>query len=274
MLIIDSQVHVWPPDRPDRPLGPGHTERIPYGYHELIADMDRAGIDRAILVPPSIERDRNDYALEAVRKHPDRFAVMGRFALKTAAKDALKGWRDQPGMLGMRLTFHRDADRPWLTDGTADWFWPEAERHGIPVMVHAPERLAEIGEVARRYPGLKLIIDHMGFARATMDDKTGPAAERMIALARHPNVLVKVSAMPAFSTAPYPFDNLRAPLRRVIEAFGPRRAFWGSDITRVPKTSSLRQVVTHFTEELDFLSAGDLDWIMGRGLAECLRWQF
>jgi hypothetical protein len=31
-------------------------------------------------------------------------------------------------------------------------------------------------------------------------------------------------------------------------------------------------VVTHFTEELDFLSAADLEWIMGRGLAECLRW--
>jgi L-fuconolactonase len=58
----------------------------------------------------------------------------------------------------------------------------------------------------------------------------------------------------------------------VIEAFGPRRCFWGSDITRVPKSCSLPQVVTHFTEELDFLSSDDLEWIMGRGLAECLRW--
>jgi predicted TIM-barrel fold metal-dependent hydrolase len=54
MIIIDSQVHVWPPDRPERPLGPGHTERIPYNYQQLLADMDRAGVDRAILVPPTI----------------------------------------------------------------------------------------------------------------------------------------------------------------------------------------------------------------------------
>ena len=273
MMIIDSQVHVWPPDRPDRRLGPGHEERTPYSYQQLLADMDRAGIDRAILVPPSIDADRNDYALEAVRKHPDRFAVMGKVPLKTAAgKDALKGWRDQPGMLGVRLTFHRDADRPWLTDGTADWFWPEAERHCIPVMVHAPERLAEIGAIAARHPALRIIVDHMGFARATMDDKTGPAVERMNALASHPNVFVKVSALPCFSTAPYPFKNLREPIRRVIAAFGPRRAFWGSDITRVPATCTLRQVVTHFTQELNFLSRDDLEWIMGRGLAECLRW--
>jgi len=40
----------------------------------------------------------------------------------------------------------------------------------------------------------------------------------------------------------------------------------------VPASCSYRQTVTHFTEELDFLSANDLDWIMGRGLAECLGW--
>jgi predicted TIM-barrel fold metal-dependent hydrolase len=254
-------------------LGPGHEERTPYSYEQLLADMDRAGVDRAILVPPSIDVDRNDYALEGARKYPDRFAVMGRVALKTGAgKDMLKGWRDQPGMLGVRLTFHRDADRPWLTDGTADWFWPEAERHGIPVMVHAPERLAEIGAIAERHPGLRIIVDHMGFARATMDAKAMPAVERVNALARHPNVSVKVSALPCFSTEPYPFKNLDDPLRRVIAAFGPRRAFWGSDITRVPASCTLRQVVTHFTQELDFLSGADLEWIMGRGLAECLRW--
>ena len=272
MLIIDSQVHVWPPDQPDRRLGPGVGERKPYGYEEFVRDMNRAGVDRAILVPPSFDADRNDYALEAVRTYPDRFAIMGRVALKQPGRDVLAGWRAQPGMLGVRLTFHRDADRPWLTDGSADWFWPQAERHAIPVMVHAPERLAEIGAIAARHPDLKIIVDHMGFARATIDDEAPAAVERMNALARHPNVFVKVSALPCFSTEPYPFDNLREPLRRVIEAFGPRRAFWGSDITRVPATCSYAQVVTHFTEELDFLSAADLEWIMGRGLVECLRW--
>ena len=71
----------------------------------------------------------------------------------------------------------------------------------------------------------------------------------------------------------YAIANLRMPLRRVIAAFGPQRAFWGSDITRVPPSCSYRQVVTHFTEELDFLCADDLDWIMGRGLAACLDWR-
>ena len=51
-------------------------------------------------MPPSIEGDRNDYALEAAQKHPGRFAVMGRFPLHSGRdKNLLAGWRAQPGML-------------------------------------------------------------------------------------------------------------------------------------------------------------------------------
>lgn len=273
MMIIDSQVHIWPPDRADRPLGEAGLDRTPFSYQELVAAMDIAGVDRAILVPPSFDRDRNDYVIEAVRQHPDRFAIMGRLPVQGGRRDLLAGWKSQPGMLGVRLTFHRDADRPFIDDGTADWFWGAAEELRIPVMVHAPERLAAVAKIAQRHPALTIIVDHMGFARATVDDATIAAAERMIALGRYPNVRVKVSALPCFSTAPYPFRNLREPLRRVIAAFGPKRAFWGSDITRVPPSCSYRQTVTHFTEELDFASADDLEWIMGRALAECLGWR-
>src|SRR5258708_39330882 len=82
LMIIDSEVHVWPRHRPDRPLGEAGLDRTPFGYQELLAAMDVAGIDRAILVPPSFDRDRNDYVIEAVQQHPDRFAIMGRVSLQ------------------------------------------------------------------------------------------------------------------------------------------------------------------------------------------------
>jgi len=273
--IVDAQVHMWKANSPDWPWIAGVRPQLPepFTLERVLPLMDEAGVDRVVIVPPQVN-DRNDYALEAAKRYPGRFAVMGRIPLKNPQAAALMTkWKEQPGMLGVRLTFHRDADRPWITDGTADWFWDEAEENRIPVMVHAPERLAEVGEIAARHPGLRIIVDHMGFARETMDEKTIAGAERMIALARYPNVYVKVSAMPCFSTEPYPFRNLREPLRRVIAAFSPQRAFWGSDITRVPPSCSYRQVVTHFTEALDFLSPGDLEWIMGRALVECLGWR-
>lgn len=272
MKVYDSQVHIWPKHTAERPLAKGREDSAPYTYQTLVAAMDEAGVDRAILVPPTFDGDRNDYAIEAVEKHPNRFAIMGRVSLRhDADKNVLQNWTKQPGMLGVRLTFHRDVDRPWLTDGTADWFWPQAERHNVPVMVHAPEGVEAIHKIAARHPGLTIIYDHMAFARETMDDKAMARVEELLPLAKLPNVSVKVSALPCFSTEPYPFRNLREPLRRVIEAFGPQRSFWGSDITRV-KNCSYRQVVTHFTQELDFLSGADLEWIMGKALAAWLRW--
>jgi predicted TIM-barrel fold metal-dependent hydrolase len=275
--IIDSQVHIWAENTPERPWAPNMEGRAhlpePLSAERLLGMMDEAGVAAAILVPPSLEGDRNDLALAAAQKFSDRFAVMGRLDLtKPAARAALATWRDQPGMLGLRLTFHRPDTAPQLTDGTADWLWPAAERHRIPIMVHAPDHLQKLAEIAKQHPGLTLIVDHMGFGRETMDARAPAGAERVAALARYANVFVKVSALPCFSSEPYPFRNLNGALRRVIEAFGPRRSFWGSDLSRMLEHCSYRQGVEHFTEELDFPSADDLDWIMGRGLRECLRW--
>jgi L-fuconolactonase len=256
-------------------LGPERAHlAVPLDAETVIAMMDEAGVDRAILVPPSLEGDRNDLSLKAAHDYPRRFAVMGRLRLDDpTAPGRLQGMKSQPGMLGVRLTFHRENDRPFLTNGVANWFWPAAEALGMPVMVHAPERLPQIAAIARSHPKLTLIIDHMGFARETSDDKAADAAERVLALASLPNVSVKVSALPCYSSEPYPFRNLHDPLRRIIAAFGVRRSFWGSDLSRMLAHCTYRQAVTMFTEELDFLSDSDLEWIMGRGILELLHWE-
>jgi predicted TIM-barrel fold metal-dependent hydrolase len=273
--IVDSQVHIWAENTPQRPWAPNMEGRAhlpePLTAERLLGLMDAAGVDAAILVPPSLEGDRNDLALAAAQKYPQRFAVMGRIDL--GKPRSLASWRTEPGMLGLRLTFHRGDTRGQLSDGAADWLWPQAQQHDIPVMVHAPDDLPRIAAIADRYPDLAIIVDHMGFARETMDANAPGGAARMAALARCPNISVKVSALPCFSSEPYPFRNLNEPLRRVIDAFGPRRCFWGTDLSRMLAHCSYRQGVTHFTEELGFLSADDLDWVMGRALCERLGWR-
>ena len=72
---------------------------------------------------------------------------------------------------------------------------------------------------------------------------------------------------------PGPVIGFYSQLSAVIEAFGARRSFWGSDFSRLPRSCSYRQAVTMFTEELDFLSASELEWVMGRGVLACLDWQ-
>ena len=274
-MIVDAQVHVWAPETPERQWlrsGDAHLP-TPFGYENLRVEMARAGVERAILIPPGWEGDRVDFVLEGAARHPTRFAAMGRIPVEKPESIALfPHWKGQRGMLGIRLSFQKAHNRPWMSDGTADWFWPAAEAHGIPVMVFAPHWPDKIAEIAINHPGLRLIVDHMGLLRE-QDERAAAVMERTSALADHPNVHVKVTSVPLYSSEPYPYRNLHAPLRRLIGAFGPRRAFWGTDITRIWSRCSYRQCVTLFTQELDFLSGDDLEWVMGRGIMECLQWR-
>jgi L-fuconolactonase len=125
--------------------------------------MDEAGVDRAVIVPPSWPGDRNDYALEAVKRYPNRFRVMGRIPLQDPkSADLLPKWKDQQGMVGVRVTFNNAQNIPWLTDGTANWFWAAAEKAELPVMCFAPGRTSLLGPIAEQHPQLTLILDHMG----------------------------------------------------------------------------------------------------------------
>ena len=272
-MIVDAQVHVWKPEAPDRPWVPGRVAQLPepFTIEKLVPMMDEAGVDRVVIVPPSWEGDRNDYALEAVKRYPGRFAVMGRIPLQNPQSAALlPKWKEQPGMLGIRVTFQRN-QAAWLTDGTADWFWPAVEKSGLPVMFLASGQAPQFARIDERHPQLILIIDHMGLT-ADVAKNMPEAIGQTVALAKYPNVSCKVSSAPTHSSEPYPFRDMKPHLRRVIEAFGPQRCYWGTDLTNSLAKASYRQRITHFTEELDFLSASDKEWIMGRGILTRLGW--
>jgi predicted TIM-barrel fold metal-dependent hydrolase len=275
MRVVDSQVHIWGVNTPERPW-PARAKaqrEVPLDARQLLRDMDAAGVERAIIVPPSWEGDRNDLALAAARDHPGRFAVMGRLdAEAPGARGLIDGWRSQPGMLGLRFSFHTDLLREPFLDGRVDWVWGAAERAGLPVMVllhHA--YLDRMDEIAARYPGLKITLDHLGLVNGEKDAHAFRDLDRLLALARHANVAVKPSALPCYTRQAYPYRGLQPYLRRVYDAFGPRRMFWGTDLSRLP--CSYREAITMFTEEMPWLERSDQEWIMGRGVCEWHNWK-
>lgn len=274
MLIVDSQVHIWNPPTAERPwpagLKPHRPE--PLGIHELLRSMDEAGVHRALLVPPRIEGGRNDLSLEAARQYPGRFAVMGKLDQDDpASRGKIATWRDQPGMLGMRFTLKRQLESI-LTENRMDWVWPAAERAGIPLYVAITQSKAHvIGAVAQRHPGLRLVLDHLAIESDKLKDEAAFAGlDNVLALAKYPNVAVKVTAMPCYTTDSYPYRRLHPYLQRVYDAFGPRRMFWGSDLSRL--RGPYRECVTMFTEHMPWLSWQDMEWIMGRAVCEWVGW--
>jgi predicted TIM-barrel fold metal-dependent hydrolase len=231
-VIVDAQVHLWKAEAPDRHWPAGGAARAqlpePFTYDRLLVMMDEAGVDRAIIVPASWDGDGNDDALDAVAAHPDRFWVMGRIPLKDPqASRRLAQWKEQPGMLGDRLTF-LGAQAARLRDETAAWFWPMAERGAIPVMVLAA-RMSDLAAVAERHLQLTLIIDHMGISgEALKEGRRAEAVADTVALAKYSNVSVKLSSAPAYSFEPYPFRDMTACLRACFDAYAPRRCYWGT----------------------------------------------
>jgi L-fuconolactonase len=196
---------------------------------------------------------------------------MGKVPLNDrASKDRIASWLEQPGMLGFRISFRHSGTHSFLDDGTADWFWAECERYDIPVMIFAPFVVEKIGAIAELHPGLRVIVDHMGLNVQWKGKDLRPGVDVLLKFARLPNVAVKASCLPCYVDEPYPFPTIKPQIRRVVETFGPQRIFWGTDLSQLP--CSYRQAVTLFTQELDFFSAQDKEWIMGRSLSAWLRW--
>jgi predicted TIM-barrel fold metal-dependent hydrolase len=274
-MIVDAQVHLWKAESPDWRWVPGMKPQMPepFTIEKLLPLMDEAGVDQVVIVPPSWPGDRNDYGLEAAKRYPDRFRVMGRIPLKDPQSAALlPKWKEQPGMLGVRVTFLGPA-AAWLTDGTADWFWPAAQKAGLPVIFLAPGQTGQFARIAERHPQLVLIVDHMGVAGDVVKSgKLAETIEQTAALAKFPNVSVKLSAAPNNSSEAYPFRDFAPHIKKLVDAYGADRCYWGTDITNNYDKATYRQRVTHFTEEMAFLSEKDKDLIMGRAILARLNW--
>jgi L-fuconolactonase len=273
MTVLDAQVHIWAPERPDRPWIPGGAALAhrpsPITADNLLADMDATGVDRVLVVSPSWEGVRNDVVLDAARQRPDRFGAVFRFAPDdTAAAARFAGWAADPVVHSARVLFHRDS-ATHLTDGTADWMWPELERAGLPVMVFAPGQYEPVGAVAKDHPDLKMTVCHMGFNPALRDEAALSTVDDLMRLSALPNVSVKATSLPSFVTEPYPFPTLQALVRRTIGEFGSERVFWGSDLSRL--SCSYAELYRFAREELDVSDAERAD-LLGDAAATWYGW--
>jgi predicted TIM-barrel fold metal-dependent hydrolase len=267
MQIVDAHIHLWEKGKPRS----AHRQ-TPYSKEECLADMDAAGIDAAVIQPPAWDPDSNAIAIKAATAFPNRFAILGNFPLNTPdARERIETWTSQPGMRGLRYIFNEPHEKEWLEGNEMDWLWSSAERLHVPIAIASSHFLDSIVHIARRYPGLKLIIDHLGVPLGAQ----GEAAFRQIPvlqeLARHPNVAMKATGAPAYALDAYPYRSIHDDIRRIFDAYGPARFFWGTDITKMP--CSWRQCVTMFMKDMPWLSDADKPLVMGQALCDWIGWK-
>lgn len=267
MRVTDAQVHIWTQHQEERPerMGPN------FPLERLQQEMAGAGVDRVVLVPsrkltPDDAVAGNAYPLEAARRFPERFAVMGLIDLGRPGTPAeLDATLAEPGMKGLRIILKREKEEDM------QWVAGQAVRRGFPIAILVNRgTLPPLLPVLERNPDLSLVIDHAGLPALGPD----PFADldQMLALAKYPNVVVKVSALTRWSKEPYPFRDVHGHIRRIYDAFGPQRMAWGSDFTWEVGRIPYRECVDLFRESCDFLSASDREWILDKTMSRVLQW--
>ena len=272
--IIDSQVHSYERDRPERPWigflqGPDEVTG-----DDMVAAMDAVGVDGALLISPfSMYRYDASYALEVYAKHPDRFGLIKPFDPQSeTVADEIAEWTGTPGVVGVRLMLAAqpfEADDPGLNRILA-----AGAQAGVPVNVMCSTKLPLLRELARRNPDTQVVVDHVGLVQPPEPPAPAePFADlaNVLSLAECDNVAIKISGACTLSHQPFPYPDIWGPLARVFDAFGFERCMWGTDWTRAVKLLTYEQGVEAF-RVTDQLSDSERSALMGGTLMKIYNW--
>lgn len=273
--IIDSQVHAYERDRPERPWAATLHGPPEVTGDDMVQAMDAVGVDGALLVSPwTMYRYDASYALEVHARHPGRFGLIKPFDPDNAGvAEEIADWAANPGVVGARIMM-MGRTQPPADDPGVNQILAAGARQGLPINIICWGKLELAGELARRHPNTQIVIDHVGleqpFEPPAPPDPFADLAN-VVALAQHDNVALKISGACTLSHEPFPYADIWQPLGEIFQAFGFDRCMWGTDWTRAVELLSYRQGVDAFrvTEQL---SDSERAALMGGTLAQIYNW--
>jgi L-fuconolactonase len=245
-MRVDAQVHVVSPDRRRYPLCPSPEfvsskrqwfDRPGISAEEYAADMDAAGVERAVLVQPQTAYQfDNSYAADVVATDRNRFAWTCVVDLEAGYAAMIRYWGVQRGARAVRVLL-RITGPDWLGSDACDDVFREIWRRGLVAqMVASTGALARLLQVARRHPEVPILLDH-----CAMPDLSGgddfPKAGPLFSLADASNISVKLSSH-VFGLARAVGSTPERITQRLVGAFGGARVMWGSDYSVYDKEYS------------------------------------
>jgi L-fuconolactonase len=271
--MIDIHPHIVSKDTVRYPVTPIGGTRSEWSkersatLEELIAAMDQGGVDKAAIVHSSTTYGfNNDYVVDAVAQYPKRFT--GVFSVNVTEPDAaqrMRYWYSR-GMTGMRIYARGSTMKEaWLAldDPKTQPAWECAGELGISVATNmhgTGAGLEQIKSTLKRFPKVKLVIDHLG--RPPADD--GPPyslANDYFTLGDFPNCYLKFtpSALKTIIKGKADTDTL---LPKLVSVFGADRIAWGSNYPASPGTMS--DIVAASRQATRTVSDTDREWIFAK----------
>ncbi len=271
MAYVDAHVHVWTDDVEKYPLADGYTptEMQPPTFFpgDILAHARPCGVERVVLVQMSYYGFDNRYMLDVMRAYAGVFSGIAVIDMQAERPDDEMCRLAALGVRGFRVQPRGDIER-WL-DGAG---YERAFRCGADEKLAIcplinPDALPALERMCERFPETPVIVDHL--CRIGASNPIGEEdVEALCALARYPQVMVKVSAFYALGEKREPYGDLAPMIERVYRAFGAERLMWASDCPyQVQGEYTYDASVKLVEERLEFLSASDRAQILG-GTAE------
>jgi predicted TIM-barrel fold metal-dependent hydrolase len=275
MAIIDSQVHAYEANTPQRPWHSVPNWPPHVTGDEMVAEMDKLGIDGAIFISSfSMYRYDASYAVDVVKAHPGRFGIVKPVDPDDmAVADVIAAWKAIPGAVGVRIMVPAESGRQ-VGDPGLDRILKAAAAEDLPVNILCWGNVDVGTALIDRHPNTRFIVDHL----AILQPRVPPAPPqpwadlpKVLELARRSNAVIKVSGACTLSREPYPFNDIWDPLARIFDAWGFERCLWGTDWTRAFAVVNYEQAVTPF-RMTDRLTESERAMLMGGACAKAYRW--
>jgi predicted TIM-barrel fold metal-dependent hydrolase len=277
-LIIDTHLEVWTfdpkfpfhhPERPDL-----KRTNIEAPIENQVAQMKDFGLRYTVLVNPRFFGWDNSYISYSLHKYPNLFVAHGLLNPEDPKLvDNLRYWMNEHGLQGFRFSPIYHPKSTWLNSKEHYPLWREAEKLGACFNYYiVPQQMPMLEEMAGRFPGVKIVIDHLGKPDLKQADPWTDF-RKMFRLKRFPQVWVSASEPYELSlTKQYPYKDTYPFFKAVYEEFGGRQLIWGTGYPR-PRWELPMDKELEFVEQvLDFYSRQDRDLLLGHNALRI--WKF
>ena len=271
MQMIDIHPHIISDDEKRYPPAPLFGKRSdwsqerPSTVESLIAAMDEAGVAKAAVVHSSTTYGfDNSYVVDGCNKYPDRLVAVGSVdMLADDVATTIKGWADK-GLAGLRIFTGgstKDFDPSELDDPKSFKAWEMLAELELPMCIQTgPIGLPQVAMLARRFPTVDIILDHLG-RPDVLDGPPYANAASLFEIADSPNLFMKLTPR-IFGDVKKGQASAETFFAKVVQAFGAQRMAWGSNFPTSP--GSLAEILATAQAGLASLGEDDRAWIFGK----------
>lgn len=276
-MVVDAHLHLWDAQHTPQPwMTPEHTTIArPFGPDDLQPLLARNGIDAVVLVQGACLDSDTDYLFTEASRHNWIAAVTAWLPLDDPGRagSRLAELEAQPAFRAVRHLIHNEDDPHWiLRSQVLETLALLEEREVIlELPVVFPRHFGDVPVLAERFPGLRIVIDHLGKPPIGRDDMA--AWERDLRhVAAFPNVLAKLSGLnTATELADWGVEDLLPSWEIALDAFGPNRLMCGSDWPVLLLNGDYDRVWDATKELVERLAAVDAAALLGGNAARVYR---